>query len=419
MTDVTRMLTPEVLIIGGGPAGLTAAAHIAGCVHGDVLVLDREKQAGGIPRHSDHLGYGIRDMRRVISGPAYAQRLVRAAGTAGAVIHTQAMVTGWDGDGNAQVTSPRGRLAVHAKAVVLATGARERPRTARLIPGDRPGGVYTTGQLQNLVHLHHGVPGQRAVVVGGELVSWSAVVTLREAGARTVLMTTQYPSPESYAAFNIGGKLALRVPVAARSRVVRVMGRPRVEAIEIENLDSGDRRVVECDTVVFTGDWIPDHELARLAGLDLDPGTGGPLTDTALRTSRPGTFAAGNLLHPVDTADIAALDGRHVADQVRAWLAGQRPDGRAVRLRTQKPFRWVAPGLLRPGDPAPSRRRLLLWTDDLVRMPHVTAIQDGRVIGLRRLPWPASPGRVFRLPWSLLSSVDPGGGDVTIGLYRS
>jgi hypothetical protein len=232
-------------------------------------------------------------------------------------------------------------------------------------------------------------------------------------------MTTQYPSPESYAAFNIGGKLALRVPVATRTRVVRVMGSPRVEAIEIENLDSGDRRLVECDTVVFTGDWIPDHELARLAGLELDPGTQGPLTDTALRTSRPGTFAAGNLLHPVDTADIAALDGRHVANQVTAWLAGERPDARVVRLRTQQPFRWVAPGLLRPGDPAPSRRRLLLWTDDLFRVPHVTATQDGRVIGSRRLPWPASPGRVFRVPWSVLGSVDPGGGDVTIGLHRS
>src|ERR1700737_3602401 len=98
MTDVARMLTPEVLITGGGPAGPAAAAPLAGRVHGDVLVLDREKQAGGIPRHSDHLGYGIRDMRRVISGPAYAQRLVRVAETAGAVIHTQAMVTGWGGD---------------------------------------------------------------------------------------------------------------------------------------------------------------------------------------------------------------------------------------------------------------------------------------------------------------------------------
>jgi thioredoxin reductase len=415
MTDV---LTPEVLIVGGGPAGLTAAAHLAGRVHGEVLVLDREQQAGGIPRHSDHLGYGTRDMRTFISGPAYARRLVRSAESAGAAIRTEAMVTGWDAEGTAQVTCPQGRLRVRARAIVLATGARERPRPARLIPGDRPGGVYTTGQLQNLVHLHHGVPGQRAVVVGGELVSWSAVVTLREAGARTVLMTTQYPSPESYAAFNLGGKVALRVPVAPRTRVVRVIGRRRVEALEIENIDSGARRTVECDTVVFTGDWIPDHELARLAGIELDPATRGPLTDTALRTSQAGVFAAGNLLHPVDTADVAALDGRHVADQVVEWLAGKRPEASALRLRVDRPFRWITPGLVRPGDPPPSRRRLLLWADELVRAPHVTATQGGRVIGRRRTPWPASPGRVFRVPWSLLDAADPVGGDVIIGLYR-
>src|SRR6516162_9733826 len=138
MTSSAHVLTPEVLIIGGGPAGLTAAAHLAGRVQGEVLVVDREQQAGGIPRHSDHIGYGTRDMRRFITGPAYAQRLVRAAETAGAAIRTQAMVTGWDADGNAEVTCPQGRLRVQARAVVLATGARERPRTARLIPGDRP-----------------------------------------------------------------------------------------------------------------------------------------------------------------------------------------------------------------------------------------------------------------------------------------
>lgn len=416
MTDV---LTPEVLVIGGGPAGLTAAACLARQVTGQVLVLEREQQAGGIPRHSDHIGYGTRDLKRFITGPAYARRLVRAAERAGASIRTQAMVTGWDTDGDAEVTSPQGRLSVRAKAVVLATGARERPRTARLIPGDRPAGVYTTGQLQNLVHLHHGTPGRRAVVVGGELVSWSAVLTLREAGARTVLLTTQYASPESYAAFNIGGRLALRIPVATRTRVVRIAGRPRVEAVEIEHLDTGRRRLVACDTVVFTGDWIPDHELARLAGIELDPGTKGPLTDAALRTSRPGTFAAGNLLHPVDTADIAALDGRHVAGQVAAWLTGHRPEPQAIRLRAAPPFRWVAPGLLRPGDPPPSRQRLLLWTDELVRAPRVTAAQDGRVIGSRRLPWPASPGRVFRVPWSLLEKAGPAAGDITIALARS
>jgi thioredoxin reductase len=416
MSTQPQVLTPDVVIVGGGPAGLTAAAALAPRVPGQVLVLDREAQAGGIPRHSDHPGYGIRDLKRFISGPEYARRLTTAATRAGADVRTQATVTGWAGERSLEVTSPQGRLRIDAGAVVLATGARERPRPARLIPGDRPAGVYTTGHLQNLVHLHHGTVGSRAVVVGAELVSWSAVVTLREAGVRTVLMTTEQPTPESYAAFTVPGKALLRVPVATCTKVTRIIGKGRLQAVEVQDLRTGQRRTVECDTLVLTGDWIPDHELARWSGIHLDPGTKGPLVDTALRTSRPGVFAAGNLLHPVDTADVAALDGRHVAGPVLDWLDGREPDGLAVRLRAEKPFRWVAPGLLRPGDPAPARRRLLLWTDQLIRLPRVVITQDGRTLADRRIPWPASPGRVFRIPWSLLRDANPHGGEVTIGL---
>src|SRR5205823_2521647 len=139
---------------------------------------DREASAGGIPRHSDHPGYGIRDLKRCLSGPAYARRLVTTARNAGAEIQTPKMVTGWVGERTVEATSPHGRQHIHAKTIILATGARERPRPARLIPGDRPAGIYTTGQLQNLVHLHHRTPGTRAVIVGAELVSWSAAMTL-------------------------------------------------------------------------------------------------------------------------------------------------------------------------------------------------------------------------------------------------
>ncbi|MEV5557761.1 FAD-dependent oxidoreductase [Nonomuraea wenchangensis] len=407
----------RVAVIGGGPAGLTAAAALAPSVAGDVLVLERETETGGIPRHSDHPGYGMRDLRRFMSGPEYARRLTRSAREAGALLETEAMVTGWAGPRTLEVTSPRGRRLVEADAVVLATGARERPRPARFIAGDRPDGVYTTGQLQNLVHLHHREVGRRAVIVGAELVSWSAVLTLHEAGCRTVLMTSEYDKPEAYTAFRVPGRLAFGVLVRARTRVVAIHGKRRVTSVDIENLDTGQRHRVPCDTVITTGDWIPDHELARSGGLDLDEGTRGPRVDTSLATSVPGVFAAGNLLHPVDTADVAALDGRHVAAAVLGHLAGEpAPGGDGVPLVAEAPLRWVAPQLVRPGGPPPSRGRLLLWSDAFRTLPRVTATQDGRVLGRTRLPWPAAPGRVFRVPFSLVAGADPAGGPVRLTL---
>jgi thioredoxin reductase len=405
-----------VAIVGGGPSGLTAAAALAPLVDGRVLVLEREAQTGGIPRHSDHLGYGIRDLRRIVSGPAYARRLTESARDAGAFLETEAMVTGWCGERTMEITSPRGRGVVVADAVVLATGARERPRTARLIPGDRPDGVYTTGQLQNLVHVHHGEVGTRAVVVGAELVSWSAVVTLREAGCATVAMVSGYPRSEAYAAFRVPGRALLRGPVLTRSRVVSIDGRQRVRSVVVENLDTGVRTTIDCDTVITTGDWIPDHELARTAGLAMDPATRGPLVDASLRTSADGVFAVGNLLHPVDTADGAALDGRHVAPRVHDWLEGKGPGAQGVRVRTRAPFRWVTPQLVTPDGGVAPRGDLLFWVDEYHRFPRLRALQDGRTIGERRTPWPAAPGRIYRAPWSLVSAADPTGGDVTVEL---
>ena len=403
----------QVAIVGGGPAGLTAAKELAGV--GEVVVIERESETGGIPRHSAHWGYGLRDLRRVTTGPAYARRLSEGAAGAGVELMTSAMVTGWDGT-HLEVTSPRGLFTVEAAAVVLATGARERPRTARRVPGDRPAGVYTTGELQNHVHLFGHKVGTRAVVVGSELVSWSAVLTLRQAGVRPGLMTSAHAEADTYAAVALAGRLAFGVPVATRTTVERVIGKGRVEGVEVLDHATGRSRVVPCDTVVFTADWIPDHELAVELGLALQPGSLAPLVDTALRTELPGVFAAGNLLHPVDTADNAALDGRRVAATVRRWLSGARdlPDG--IRIRAGGPLTWIAPGLVRAGDPAPVGGRLVAWTSQYRRFPTVVAVQGAKEIGRVRTPWPASPGRVFRIPFSVLSGLDRSGPGVEVRL---
>ena len=406
--------TCDVLIVGGGPSGLTAAVNLA--AHCRVVVLERENAAGGIPRHSDHTGYGVRDLHRVLSGPEYARVLVERAVAAGADIRTESMMTSWVDDHTAAVTSPQGRYEISAPAIILATGARERPRSARLVAGDRPAGVFTTGSLQNLVHLHHGSPGSKALVVGTELVSWSAVLTLREAGCETVAMITERDRPESYAAFHHGAKVGLSTPVSTLTKVRRILGRDRVEAVEVENVATGALRTINCDAVVFTADWIPDNELARLADIDMASGSGGPQVDTMLRTSRPGLFAIGNLVHPVDTADVCALDGRHVATAVRDVLAQRSTPVQSVSIVVGAPLRWISPSVMRLGDGAPSRRKFLFWTDEYRSVARLTATQGQTVIGRITLPWPAAPGRVLRVPSSLLARADFAEGPITIAL---
>jgi NADPH-dependent 2,4-dienoyl-CoA reductase/sulfur reductase-like enzyme len=199
-----------------------------------------------------------------------------------------------------------------------------------------------------------------------------------------------------------------------------------VGEVVLEQLDTGHRDVVACDTVVMTGDWIPDNELARSGGMEIDPATKGPVVDNALRTSEPGLFAVGNLLHPVDTADIAALDGEHVATTVNEWLSGRgrTPDGAiesrdlptGLSVHVSPPLKWVVPQRVDPTGEAPARHRLLTWCDAFVPAPVVEVTQDGALLGRHRIWWPAAPGRIFRLPASILSRARADGGDVSIAL---
>ena len=205
-------------VVGGGPAGLAAAIELRRRGVAEVVVIEREAEAGGVPRHARHQGFGLRDLRRPLAGPAYARRYVELARAAGAELLTETMVTGWSAGGSLELTGPGGRSTLAPAAVVLATGCRERPRAARLVPGSRPDGVMTTGMLQQLVYLQRLSPGRRALVVGAEHVSFSALATLSHGGARAVALTTELPRHQSLAAFRAG---------RARLRYGRPSGRGR------------------------------------------------------------------------------------------------------------------------------------------------------------------------------------------------
>ena len=411
----------DVLVVGAGPAGLSAARELRRRGVGSVLVADREAEAGGIPRHSWHTGYGLRDLHRILSGPAYARALADAAVAAGAEVRLGTTVTccgpGASGGFGVTMTSARGIETVGAGVVLLATGCRERPRAARLIPGDRPAEVMTTGELQQRVYLGDERWPGRALVVGAEHVSFSAAVTLAHAGARVVALVTEYERQQSYAAFRAGAALRWRVPVWTSTAVRRVDGRERLAGVEVADLRTGATRFVPCDTLIFTADWIPDHELARHAGLDLDPGTRGPAVDTRLRTSAAGLFAAGNLVHAAETADIAALSGRHAARQIVALIAGPGAElkGRLPVL-AEPPLRWISPNAIAvtaDGPAPPPLGRFVLRSQEFRRVARLEVRQDGRLLG-RSGPVRLIPGRPVHLGVGWLARVDPAGGPVHV-----
>jgi NADPH-dependent 2,4-dienoyl-CoA reductase/sulfur reductase-like enzyme len=399
------------VIVGGGPSGLAAAIALRDLGIAPVTVIEREREAGGIPRHSDHSGFGWRDLRKVLSGPRYAQHYRDLAEELAVEVLTETMVTGWEGDRGLKLTGPEGRWELEPPAVLLATGCRERPRSARLVPGSRPAGVMTTATLQQLVHLRGQRVGSRAVIVGAEHVSFSAVATLAHAGASVAGLVTELPRHQSLAAFRAGAAVRYRAPLWSRTQLSAIHGGERVESVELTELDSGRTRTVECDLVIFTANWIPDHELAVMAGCELDAGSLGPLVDQALRTTRPGVFAAGNLLHPAETADICALDGRHAGPSVAAHLRGAGEWPVRIRIVARDPISWVVPNLLLAAGHDPPRDRFLFRVREFVRRARIRVRQDGRELWRGRVGR-LVPGRSAHIPAAWTAGVDPEGGPV-------
>jgi NADPH-dependent 2,4-dienoyl-CoA reductase/sulfur reductase-like enzyme len=321
----------EVAIVGAGPAGLAAATRLRERGVASVAVLDREPAAGGIPRHCGHFPFGLREFHRLLRGPDYASRLVARAAAAGAAIHTGTTVVGIAPGPRLLLSTAGGRGELAARRVLLATGVRETSRASRLIGGDRPLGVVSTGALQSLVYLGGKRPFQRPLILGTELVSFSALLTCRHAGMRPVAMVEANPRMTARR-FAAALPRLFGVPLHLSTEIAAIHGRRRVEGVTLRRADGGTFEL-PCDGVVVTGAFTPEATLARLGALDLDPGSGGPVIDQFGRCSDPTFFAAGNLLRPVETAGWSWQEGVAAGDVLAESLAGRLvPAGRLVRV---------------------------------------------------------------------------------------
>jgi thioredoxin reductase len=344
------MAEPAVAIVGAGPAGLAAALALRARGVEDVTVFERKASAGGTPRHCGHATFGLREFKRLLSGPAYVRRLLATA--EGIDLRTRVTVTAISAMGELQLATPEGLATCAPARVILATGIREAARPARLVPGDRPWGVVSTGMLQQLIYLAGQRPFERPLILGTELVSFSALLTLRHAGIRPLAMIEPGPRTIARRPADLVARLALGVPVRCRTTLAEICGKARVESVVL-GMPDGRREILPCDGVVITGGFVPEAALVRTSHLALDSRSGGPLIDQHWRCSDSHFYAAGNLLRPVESAGWAYREGwaagLAVADDLQGLLP---PPTRHLAVRVADPLRFTTPGRLAvPGRP--------------------------------------------------------------------
>lgn len=329
MTMASDKILPkhcDIVVVGGGPSGLAAAMRLKQLGVGNVVVVEREAEAGGIPRHCGHSPYGLREFRRLMTGKQYAARLCGEAQAAGVHICTGTNVVDLSSGPEPEltVTGDDGVKTITAKRVILATGVRENSRAARMIGGKRLPGVVSTGALQSLVYLKGMAPFSRPVILGTELVSFSSLLTCRHAGASPVALIEPNERITAWW-FTRGLPALLGVPLHLGSEIQSVQGTERVEGVILQT-STGTRKEIDCDGLVVSGCFLPESTLARRLDLAIDRGTLGPSVDQFGRCSSPYIYATGNLLRPVETAGWCWREGTQTAEHVYLDLAGNLPD---------------------------------------------------------------------------------------------
>jgi pyruvate/2-oxoglutarate dehydrogenase complex dihydrolipoamide dehydrogenase (E3) component len=316
---------PRVLIVGAGPAGLAAARALSRQGVGGILVIDRDDEPGGLPRFCHHPGFGLEYARWPYTGRGFVKRLLRNLESADVRIACRTTMLSLRDGPEVEIVGPTiGLQWLRPQAVILATGIREANRGNLAVPGDRAeSGILTTGQLQQIVARKVALPQhlKSIIVVGTEHVAFSAIWTARKAGLRVTAMIGSEDRILSFVPFgSLAHLLGTRVMTQSRLREIEARNGAVVAAM-IDGPQGAQR--IATDGIVFTANWIP--ETAALAGgpIALDPTTGGPPIDQAMRTNCRGVFAAGNVLHGVETSGWCAKEGRHAGEMVARFLSGE------------------------------------------------------------------------------------------------
>lgn len=342
----------DVAVIGGGPAGLAAAISAKDSGANSVVVLDRNNWLGGILPQCIHDGFGVEETGESMTGPEYAERYISMAEKKGITFMRETMVLSFDKNRVITAVNHDEVYRIKAKAVVLAMGCREKTRWSAGIPGDRPSGVFTAGVAQAFINLYNIMPGRNVVVLGSGDVGLIMARRLKLEGANVLGVVEILPYASGLLRNIVQCLEDYDIPLYLNHTVINIEGRGRLKSVTIAQVDHDmniipeSEKKIPCDTLLLSLGLIPENELTKNAGIEIDDRTGGPIVDQCFETTAPGVFACGNCLQVYDTVDVLAMGAKNTGKHAGKYVFAQGSKEKKREFLPVKPgdgIRYILP----------------------------------------------------------------------------